>query len=176
MQVKPELSQTRVVIQLLSKPIPWFINKHYPLISYVLTATNKQLLISESHGDSNRCTPCRGKPNTHDIYASHISPRTPSVRFLRTVPVRQVYASYGQSPYAKCTLPTGSPRMWQPFTLIQQSWTDELLPRKSAPISTSQLGWVVHGTYLSFSPNPAIKAMCLCQASVVNRYINLLGT
>jgi hypothetical protein len=99
MQVKPELSQTRVVIQLLSKPIPWFINKHYPLISYVLTATNKQLLISESHSDSNRCTPCRGKPGTHDIYASHISPRTPSVRFLRTVPVRQVYASYGQSPY-----------------------------------------------------------------------------
>jgi hypothetical protein len=28
-----------------------------------MTATNKWLLISESHGDSNRCTPCRGKPD-----------------------------------------------------------------------------------------------------------------
>jgi hypothetical protein len=31
----------------------------------VKTATNKRLLISESHGDSNRCTPCRGKPDQH---------------------------------------------------------------------------------------------------------------
>jgi hypothetical protein len=31
----------------------------------VKTTTNKQLLISESHGDSNRCTPCRGKPDQH---------------------------------------------------------------------------------------------------------------
>jgi hypothetical protein len=30
-----------------------------------MTATNKRLLISESHGDSNRCTPCRGKPDQH---------------------------------------------------------------------------------------------------------------
>jgi hypothetical protein len=27
---------------------------------YVLMAANKRLLISESHGDSNRCTPSRG--------------------------------------------------------------------------------------------------------------------
>jgi hypothetical protein len=30
-----------------------------------MTATNKRLLISESHGDSNRCTPYRGKSNQH---------------------------------------------------------------------------------------------------------------
>jgi hypothetical protein len=29
------------------------------------TATNKRLLISESHGDLNRCTLCRGKPDQH---------------------------------------------------------------------------------------------------------------
>jgi hypothetical protein len=39
----------------------------------VKTVTNKQLLISESRGDSNRCTPCRGKPDQHDTYASHPS-------------------------------------------------------------------------------------------------------
>jgi hypothetical protein len=53
-----------------------------------MAATNKQLLISESRGDSNRCIPCRGKSKQHDTYASHVSPRTPGVRFLRAVPVR----------------------------------------------------------------------------------------
>jgi hypothetical protein len=51
-------------------------------------ATNKRLLISESRGDLNRCTPCRGKPDQHDTYAFHTSPCTPGVRFLRAVPVR----------------------------------------------------------------------------------------
>jgi hypothetical protein len=55
---------------------------------YVMSVTNKRLLISESRGDSNRCTPCRGKPDQHDTYASHASPHTPGVRFLRAVPVR----------------------------------------------------------------------------------------
>jgi hypothetical protein len=36
-----------------------------------MAATNKRLLISESHGDSNRCTSCRGKPDQHDMYASY---------------------------------------------------------------------------------------------------------
>jgi hypothetical protein len=30
-----------------------------------MTATNKRLRISESHSNSNRCTPCRGKPDQH---------------------------------------------------------------------------------------------------------------
>jgi hypothetical protein len=52
-----------------------------------MAATNKRLLISESRGDSNRCTPCRGKPDQHDMYASHASPRTLGARFLRAVPI-----------------------------------------------------------------------------------------
>jgi hypothetical protein len=36
-----------------------------PLISYTKTATNKWLFISESRGDSNRCTPYRKKPDQH---------------------------------------------------------------------------------------------------------------
>jgi hypothetical protein len=55
------------------------------LISYVKTATNKWLLISESRGDSNRYTPYRGKPDQHDMYASHASPCTPDVCFLWAV-------------------------------------------------------------------------------------------
>jgi hypothetical protein len=57
------------------------------LISYVKIATNKRLLISESHGDSNRCTPYRGKPDQHDTYASHASPHMPNVCFLRMAPI-----------------------------------------------------------------------------------------
>jgi hypothetical protein len=53
-----------------------------------MAATNKWLLISESHGDSNWCTPYRGKPKQHTTYASHSSPRTPGVCFLQAVPVR----------------------------------------------------------------------------------------
>jgi hypothetical protein len=59
-----------------------------PLISYVKTATNKRLLISESRGNSNRGITYRGKPNQHDTYTFHTSPRTLGVRFLRTVLVR----------------------------------------------------------------------------------------
>jgi hypothetical protein len=57
-----------------------------------------------------------------------------------------------QSTYATRMLSAGGPRIWQPFTLTQQSWTDSLLPRKSAPDSTFQPGWVAHGTLLSLSP------------------------
>jgi hypothetical protein len=48
---------------------------------------NKRLLISESRGDLNQCTPCRGKPDQHDTCASHASPHTSGVRFLWAVPV-----------------------------------------------------------------------------------------
>jgi hypothetical protein len=52
-----------------------------------VTTTNKWLLISKSHGDSNRCTPCRKNLTK----MSHTLP-TP-------VHVRPVYASCGQSLY-----------------------------------------------------------------------------
>jgi hypothetical protein len=72
-----------------------------PLISYTKIATNKQLLIFESHGNSNQCTPCNGKDDTNNTYASHASPRTSCVRFLRAVHVcdnlSQVINSVGQT-------------------------------------------------------------------------------
>jgi hypothetical protein len=45
----------------------------------------------------------------------------------------------------------------------------------TAPDSTSQLGWVVHETRLSFSSNTVIKAMCLSQAPVGGRLLGLWG-
>jgi hypothetical protein len=32
-------------------------------------------------------TTLQGKPDTHDTYAFHASPRTPLIRFMRAVPV-----------------------------------------------------------------------------------------
>jgi hypothetical protein len=98
----------------------------------------KQLLISESHDISNRCIPCRGKPDTHDTYASRTIPRT---------------------------LPTDSPHTWQPVILTHQSWTDSLLPRKSAPDSTSQPDFPLMAPpslKLTFSSiNQTSKYMCI---------------
>jgi hypothetical protein len=54
---------------------------------YLMAATTKRLLISESCDDSNRCTPCKGNPNQHDTYAYHVSTRTPDVHCLLAVPV-----------------------------------------------------------------------------------------
>jgi hypothetical protein len=80
-----------------------------------------------------------------------------------------------QSTYAMRTLPVGGPRTWQPFTLTQQSWTYSLLPRKSAPDSSSQPGWAVYGTHLSFSPNTAIEAVRLSQTSIDEHAARLTG-
>jgi hypothetical protein len=50
-----------------------------------------------------------------------------------------------------------------------------LLPRKSVPDSTSQFGWVAHGTHLSFSPNTTIEVVGLSQASIDGRLLGLLS-
>jgi hypothetical protein len=55
---------------------------------YLMAAMNNRSLIFESRDESNRCIPCRGKLGQHDTYASHASPHTPGVRYLRAVPVR----------------------------------------------------------------------------------------
>jgi hypothetical protein len=53
-----------------------------------MVAMNKRLVISDSHSDLNWCTPCREKPDHHDMYAFHTSPHTPDVCFLWAVPIR----------------------------------------------------------------------------------------
>jgi hypothetical protein len=119
---------------------------------YLMTATNKRLLISESHGDSNWCTPCRGKPDQHDMYAFHASPRMPGICFLRVVPIRD-----------------------------NLSWVTDrvgrilLLPIKNAPDSTPQPSWVTYGIHLSLSSNIVIEVVGLTQAPVNDRLLGLLG-
>jgi hypothetical protein len=77
-----------------------------------MTATNKRLLISESHGDSNRCTLCRGKPDQH-------------------------------ATYARCTLPVGDPRTWQPFARRRWIWIDPTAPEKKWLPTQSTVRWLI---------------------------------
>jgi hypothetical protein len=50
----------------------------------------------------------------------------------KTWPTRHV--RFPRQPmYARCTLPVGGPRTWQPFTSHQQSWAGPLLSKKKAP-------------------------------------------
>jgi hypothetical protein len=101
-----------------------------------MTATNKLLLISVSHGDSNWCTPCRGKLDQHVTYASHTSPRTPDVRFLWAVPVRgNLLRVIDRVEQANCSREEG---------LLTQSTARR---------------WPIHRSVPSFSLEPANKAV-----------------
>jgi hypothetical protein len=97
-----------------------------------MNATNKRLLISESRGDSNRCTPCRGKLDQHAMYSSHASPRMPGVHFLRAVPI--------------CgNLSWGINRVEQSHC----SWESGL------PIESTVRRWPIHGSVPNFSTESA---------------------
>jgi hypothetical protein len=123
------------------------------LISYMKTTTNKQLLIFESHGDSNLCTPCKGKPNTHDTYASHASLHMPHVRFLRAVHVR------GNLSLA-----------------INNIGQTLLLPRKRAPDTIpSTPAELSIGSPPSFSPKTTIEVVMKAKHLLTTCYIGLLG-
>jgi hypothetical protein len=76
--------------------------------------TNKQLLISESHSDSNLYTPYREKSDQHDTYASHSSRRTPGIHFLQAVLIRDNLSQVINSVGWILLLPTPplSPAKW----------------------------------------------------------------
>jgi hypothetical protein len=102
--------------------------------------TNKRLLISESHDDSKWWTPYRGKPDQHDMYASHTSQYMPGVRFLQTVPIcgnhSRVIDRFGQIPLLlkKGLLIQSTarrlidPRIYTQFLFQAHQWSSELKP------------------------------------------------
>jgi hypothetical protein len=97
-----------------------------------MTATNKRLLISESCGDSNQCTPCRGKPDQHTTYASYTSLSTLGVRFLRVVTVRGNLS-------------------WVIDRVEQAHCSRE----EGLPTQSTRHRWSIRGSVPSFSPDPA---------------------
>jgi hypothetical protein len=132
-----------------------------------MAATNKRLLISESRGDSNRCTPYRGKPDQHITHAFHASSRTPGVRFLRAVPV---YGNLSHWPskigWIHCSrlhLPTRLSGPWDPPQFLSQHshWSSTLKPNICQQHATRFIGvisptcdWYVQ--YLLTGTNPLV--------------------
>jgi hypothetical protein len=101
-----------------------------------MTTTNKHLLISESRGDSNWCTPCREKLDQYAMYASHASPCTPGVHFLWVIPVRgNLLWVIDIVEHADC------------------SWEEGL------PTQSTARRWPIHGSVPSFSPELANEAV-----------------
>jgi hypothetical protein len=80
-----------------------------------------------------------------------------------------------QSTYTRCMLPAVVPVRDNLSRVTDMVGRILLLPRKSAPDSTSQPGWVTHGTRLSFSPKTTIEAVGLNQAHVDGRLLGLPG-
>jgi hypothetical protein len=122
------------------------------LISYMKTAMNKRILISESCDDLNRCTPCRGKSDQHDMYASHAIPRMPGVRFIRAVPVRGTLSrAINIVEQGHCSREKGLPT-------IHNTLTDRSV-----------------GPYPASFPSQPIKKWGQSQASIDYRLLGLLG-
>jgi hypothetical protein len=118
----------------------------------MLTAVNKRYPYP-SRGNSNRCTPCRVKPDTHDTYASRPSPHTSHVRFLWAVHVRDNH-----------------------LLAINNVGRTLLLPRKRAPDTIpSTPDDQSTGSPPSFSPKTTIEAVMKAKHMLTTGYIGLLG-
>jgi hypothetical protein len=100
------------------------------------TITTKRLLISESRGDSNRCTPCRGKPDQNTTYASHASPHMPGICFLWVVPV-----------------------LGNLSRVIDRVEQAHFSREKELPTQSIARRWSIRGSIPSFSPEPANQAV-----------------
>jgi hypothetical protein len=139
-----------------------------------MTAINKRLLIFESRGDLNWCTPCRGKPNQYDTYASHVSPHMPGICFLRAVPIRgnllRVINRVGQS---QCSREKGLPtqstarRLTDPHVHTQfLSWANQWSSGESQTSINSRLLGLLGpyhqhaiGTFNTFSRRPTHRSL-----------------
>jgi hypothetical protein len=119
-----------------------------------MTATNKWLLVSESCDDSNRCTPCRGKPNQHATCFSH------PVRIWsrKTQPTRHTLSTL-----SPCMVKDHTYLMWSTYSNLRESSTtlDRVTtPEKRAPNTIhNTLVDRSAGPYLVFSPDPTNEAV-----------------
>jgi hypothetical protein len=139
-----------------------------------MTATNKRLLIFESRGDSNRCTPYRGKPDQHTTRFSrsvHVWSKTicisrsPHIATLREM--QQIWTD--PTPPEKKWLPTQSiaRRLTDPWVHTQfLSWANQWSRGVSqAPVGDQLLGlpgpyhWYAIGTFNTCSRGPTHRSL-----------------
>jgi hypothetical protein len=119
--------------------------------NYLCDDCHKRLLIFESCGDSNWCTPCR--ENLTNTTRTLLAP----------VHVRSVYGSYGLSPYV--------------VTFHESSTELDIVtaPLKKGSRHNPQLdGWPIHGSVPNFSPEPANEAVEKAKTSINSRLLGWL--
>jgi hypothetical protein len=81
-----------------------------------------------------------------------------------------------QSTYARRMLPTGGPRMWQPFARRRQIWIDHIAPEKMGSRHNPQhVGWLIRGSKPIFFPEPANEAGGVSQAPDGDQLLGLPG-
>jgi hypothetical protein len=113
---------------------------------------NKRLLISESCGDSNWCTPCRRKPDQHATHfprSVHIYPSTICISCGPRI------ATFSEWP----TDLDGSHCSWE----------------KGLQHNPHHADWPICGSVPSFPSKPTNEAVGLSQASVNDKLLGLLG-
>jgi hypothetical protein len=117
-----------------------------------MTATNKQLLISENHGDSNRCTPCMGKSDQHGTCfprSVRVWPRTiriscgPHIATLRETPIDldEFHCSREKGlPTQSTTRRLIDPRVRTQFLSRVNQWSSRRKPRSCRWPTTMLIG------------------------------------
>jgi hypothetical protein len=118
----------------------------------VKTATNRRLLISESHGDLNWCTPCKGKPSQHTtLFPCSVCIWPSTIRISRGSRIANFCESSIDLDGSHCSWKKGS---WH---------------------NSQHAGWPIRGSVPSFPPKPTNEAVGLSQASVDEKLLGLLG-
>jgi hypothetical protein len=123
------------------------------LLTYLHDDCRKQaILISESHGNSNRCTPCR-RNLTNTSHASHAR------------------SAYGRRPYVSHGV-----NIEQPFTESSTDLYRSTAPEKKGSRHNPQLNdRLIRGSVPSFSLITANEAVGKRQAYVDNQQLGLSG-
>jgi hypothetical protein len=117
-----------------------------------MTATNKRLLISENRGDSNRCIPCRGKPDQH------------ATCFPHSVHV-----------WSKTTRISHGPHIATYHTIVNRFEQIHYTEKKGSQHNPQHVDHPIRGFVLRFSPTTANGTVGKSQASIDNRLLGLPG-
>jgi hypothetical protein len=117
-----------------------------------MTATNKRLLISESRGDSNQCTPCREKFDQH------------ATRFPRSVCVWSTTIRISRGPHIATF-----------HTVVNRFEQIHCTREEGSRHNPQHAGRLIHRSVPSFSPTIANRAMEKSQTSVDNWLLGLSG-
>jgi hypothetical protein len=116
-----------------------------------MAATNKRLLISESHSDSMYTLQEKIRPAWHICFPRRYT-------------------------YTWRTLPAGGPRTWQPFASHQQRWTDPTALEKKGSRHNPQPGWVIRKSTTLVLSQHSHWSSNESQTSIDSRLLGLLGS